>query len=54
MLQKAETPIWVLVFGGVGISIGLWVLGRRVIETMGSELTAITPSRYLGYKLDKP
>ncbi|KAF6020989.1 SLC20A2 [Bugula neritina] len=44
VLQKAETPIWVLVFGGVGISIGLWVLGRRVIETMGSELTAITPS----------
>ncbi|XP_021377454.1 sodium-dependent phosphate transporter 1-like [Mizuhopecten yessoensis] len=43
-LQKAETPLWILVFGGIGISIGLWVWGRRVIKTMGEDLTKITPS----------
>ncbi|XP_033727314.1 LOW QUALITY PROTEIN: sodium-dependent phosphate transporter 1-like [Pecten maximus] len=43
-LQKAETPLWILIFGGIGISIGLWVWGRRVIKTMGEDLTKITPS----------
>lgn len=42
--QKAPTPIWVLVYGGVGISLGLWVWGRRVIKTMGEDLSKITPS----------
>ena len=43
--QKAPTPLWVLVYGGVGISVGLWVWGRRVIKTMGEDLSKITPSR---------
>ncbi|XP_045182256.2 sodium-dependent phosphate transporter 1-A-like isoform X2 [Mercenaria mercenaria] len=42
--QKVPVPIWVLVYGGVGISFGLWILGRRVMKTMGEDLTKITPS----------
>lgn len=44
--SKDETPapIWVLFFGGLGITIGLWVWGRRVIKTMGEDLAKITPS----------
>ncbi|XP_038066225.1 sodium-dependent phosphate transporter 2-like [Patiria miniata] len=42
--QKQSTPIWILFYGGLGITIGLWVLGRRVIETVGDRLTPITPS----------
>lgn len=38
------TPILLLVYGGFGIILGLWILGRRVIETVGFNLTKITPA----------
>ncbi|CAL8343084.1 unnamed protein product [Lota lota] len=44
VVSTAPTPIWLLLYGGVGISAGLWVWGRRVIQTMGKDLTPITPS----------
>ncbi|XP_060643572.2 sodium-dependent phosphate transporter 1 [Anolis sagrei] len=42
--SKAAIPIWLLLYGGVGICTGLWIWGRRVIQTMGKDLTPITPS----------
>ncbi|XP_043575781.1 sodium-dependent phosphate transporter 2 isoform X1 [Chiloscyllium plagiosum] len=44
VLQNAATPIWLLLYGGLGICAGLWVWGRRVIQTLGKDLTPITPS----------
>lgn len=43
--DKSHTPEWILFYGGVGISFGLWILGRRVIKTIGEDLTKITASR---------
>jgi len=40
-----ETQIWILAYGGVGIVLGLFLLGRRVIETLGHNITHLTPSR---------
>ncbi|XP_053595632.1 sodium-dependent phosphate transporter 2 [Microplitis demolitor] len=41
--QETETPLLILLYGGVGISVGLWIWGRRVIQTLGQDLAKITP-----------
>jgi len=38
-------PIWLLIFGGAGIIIGLATYGWRVIETIGKNITQLTPTR---------
>lgn len=48
--QTGHTPTTILLFGGIGISFGLLCWGRRVIRTMGEDLTALTASR--GFCID--
>ncbi len=43
--QKADLPIWVLLIGGTGIVVGLATMGYRVMQTVGTEITELTPSR---------
>lgn len=43
--QKASLPLWILVLGGAGIVIGLATMGYRVMETIGTKITELTPSR---------
>ena len=43
--ETALVPAWVLLLGAVGIVIGLLTMGRRVIATVGSRITDLTPSR---------
>lgn len=38
-------PLWVFILGGAGIVFGLATYGRRVIKTIGTRITEITPSR---------
>jgi sodium-dependent phosphate transporter len=42
--QKSETPLYILFYGGVGMSVGLWVYGQRVMKTIGEDLTKIATS----------
>jgi PiT family inorganic phosphate transporter len=43
--QKAGLPIWILILGGAGIVVGLATMGYRVMKTIGTKITALTPSR---------
>jgi len=43
--QKAALPLWILVMGGVGIVLGLATLGYKVMQTIGTRITQLTPSR---------
>ena len=43
--QSADLPLWILALGGVGIVIGLVTLGYRVMRTIGSDITDLTPTR---------
>ncbi len=43
--QRSELPLWILVLGGVGIIVGLATFGYRVMRTIGTKITELTPTR---------
>jgi PiT family inorganic phosphate transporter len=43
--QKSGLPLWILVLGGVGIVVGLGTMGYKVMQTIGTQITELTPSR---------
>ncbi|MFV2090448.1 MAG: inorganic phosphate transporter, partial [Pseudomonadales bacterium] len=43
--QESAVPLYVLLLGAVGIVVGLATFGYRVISTVGSKITELTPSR---------
>ncbi len=42
---KVEMPVWILGLGGGCIVFGLMIWGRKVMKTVGENITEITPSR---------
>ena len=45
IISKSAVPSWVLLLGAVGIVVGLATWGYKVIATIGSHITELTPSR---------
>jgi sodium-dependent phosphate transporter len=43
--EDSDVPIWVLVFGGAAISIGLWTYGYNLMRNLGNRITLHSPSR---------
>lgn len=43
--SKSTLPVWILFIGGVGIAVGLITYGHKVIATIGTGITQLTPSR---------
>ena len=44
VVQKARMPSWILFLGGAGIVAGLAIYGYRVMRTIGTHITELTPS----------
>jgi PiT family inorganic phosphate transporter len=45
VMQKSAMPVWILFVGGAGIILGLVTLGYKVMLTVGTKITELTPSR---------
>ncbi|MCO6187014.1 inorganic phosphate transporter [Rhizobium sp. L1K21] len=42
---NVQVPIWVMIIGGVGISLGLLLFGPRLIRLVGEQITKLNPMR---------
>jgi len=47
---KVPVPIFLLLFGGVGIAMGIGMAGKRVMTTIGTKITTLTNTR--GFSVD--
>lgn len=45
IVASASIPLWVMLVGAVGLSIGLLLFGPRLIRTVGSEITELDKTR---------
>jgi inorganic phosphate transporter, PiT family len=45
IVSKAQIPIWVMLVGALGISLGLALYGPKLIRTVGSEITELDKTR---------
>ena len=43
--DSVDVPIWLLLLGGAGITVGVATWGYKVMDTIGNKITHITPSR---------
>ena len=43
-IYDLDIPVWILVIGGAGIVVGLAVLGKNVIATIGESIITLEPS----------
>ncbi len=43
--EETQTSPWILFIGGIGIVLGLMMYGKKVMATIGSGITELTPSR---------
>ncbi len=47
---KVPVPVFLLLFGGIGIACGIAMAGHRVMETLGTKITTLTNTR--GFSVD--
>jgi PiT family inorganic phosphate transporter len=45
VMQQVGVPLWVMLIGAVGISLGLFLFGPRIIRIVGEQITKMNPMR---------
>jgi sodium-dependent phosphate transporter len=49
--SKSPVPVWILVYGGAAIVIGLWTYGYNIMRNLRNRLTLHSPSRGFSMEL---
>lgn len=45
LLKPAGVPFWVMLIGAIGISLGLFLFGPRIVRVVGQQITRMNPMR---------
>ncbi|KAL2129694.1 hypothetical protein VTI74DRAFT_7437 [Chaetomium olivicolor] len=48
---KSQVPVWILVFGGAMLVIGVWTYGYNIMRNLGNRLTLQSPARGFSMEL---
>ena len=51
VLSTQPTPIWIAAVGGIGLSVGFWTYGYKIMRALGNKITLITPTRGFAMEL---
>ena len=51
LVKEASVPLWVLIYGSAGVVLGLSMYGYRIIASVGSNITSLSPSRSFSAQL---
>ncbi|KAF7632349.1 Phosphate transporter [Meloidogyne graminicola] len=43
VMQQSDAPLWMMFYGVLGTCFGFWMLGQRVMATIGKKITDINP-----------
>lgn len=49
--SKSPTPIWILVVAGFLLGFGFWVVGWRIVASLGNKITQMSPTRGFSIEL---
>jgi sodium-dependent phosphate transporter len=49
--RRSPVPLWVLIYGGAAISIGLWTYGYNLMRNLGNRITLHSPVRGFSMEL---
>ncbi len=43
--DSVPVPLWILMYGGIAIDIGLFTMGQKLMGVLGRDITFLSPSR---------
>jgi solute carrier family 20 (sodium-dependent phosphate transporter) len=48
---RSNTPVWMLVIGGLMLGLGFWFMGYHIIRALGNKITQMSPTRGFAIEL---
>lgn len=48
---ESNTPVWILVIGGLMLGLGFWFMGYHIIRALGNKITQMSPTRGFAIEL---